>query len=190
MSIDENIKNRWSPRAFVDKPVEKEKLQLLFEAARWSASCYNEQPWRFIVGIKGQDEAYEKIFDTLASGNQEWCRPVPVLVAVYGKSLFSHNNKPNDWYQYDVGQAAATLAIQATALGIFVHPMAGFEPQRLTQLFSVPKEYKAQAIIAVGYPGDVQHLPEKLREMELAERKRKELREIVFSGQWEKPFSF
>ncbi len=184
------IKNRWSPRAFSDRPVETEKLQILFEAARWSASCFNEQPWRFIVGVKGRNSTYDKIFNTLATGNQEWCQSVPVLIGVFGKSHFSRNNKPNNWYQYDAGQAAATLAIQATALDLFVHPMAGFDPDKLIEAFSVPEEYEAITIIAVGYPGEVKFLSDSLKEMELSERKRKGLEEIVFSERWEKSFRF
>lgn len=180
------LESRWSPRAFSPKAVEKEKLIALFEAARWSASCFNEQPWRFIVGQK-ENETFKKIFATLADGNQVWCKDVPVLVAMVGKSTFSHNDKPNKWYRYDLGQSAAYISVQAMALGLYVHQMAGFEADQLKDSFSIPENFEAHTVLAIGYIGNADQLSADLRRTELAERKRRALPDLLFHERWAKP---
>ena len=184
------IKNRWSPRAFSTKPIEPEKLERIFEAARWSASCFNEQPWRFLVGIKDKDETWEKIFDSLAEGNQIWCKSVPVLSLLIAKKTFSHNNRPNNWANYDLGQAAAYISIQALAEELFVHQMAGFDPEKVRKDFSIPNDFDIKAALAIGYYGDENSLPENVQKSELGARSRKELSTIVFSKEWGKTAEF
>ena len=105
--INDFAMNRWSPRAFLDKPVETEKLISLFEAARWSSSGGNEQPWRFIVGVS-HDESWQKIFSTLDEGNQEWNKNVPVLIMAIGNKISSWDGNISGYFQYDTGQAGRT----------------------------------------------------------------------------------
>ena len=177
---------RWSPRAFDDREVPAETLKKVFEAARWAASSFNEQPWRFIVGRKG-DKVYEKIFESLGANNQKWAKTAPVLMLGAAKTKFSHNGTPNRVALYDLGAAASYMTLEAAALGLATHQMAGFDTDKAKKLFGIPEDYVMGAAIALGYQGE----PEKLedagqREQETKPRSRKPLGEFVF-GEWEKP---
>jgi nitroreductase len=185
--IEELLARRSSPRAFSSQPVEKEKLSLLFEAARWAPSSYNEQPWRFLVATRENEGQFDRILDTLVEGNRVWARHAPVLILAVAKRDFSHSGRPNRHALYDTGQAVANLTVEATALGLHVHQMAGFGPEMARRVFRIPEGYEAVTAIAVGYRGDPEDLPEPLRSREVAPRTRKPLAEFVFSGSWGKP---
>jgi hypothetical protein len=181
--INELAGTRWSPRAFLDKPVEQEKLISMFEAARWSPSGGNEQPWRFIVGVN-LDETWEKIFATLNEGNQEWNKHVPVLIIAVGNKISSWDGNISPVYQYDTGQSVAHLSIEAMHQGLFVHQMGGFSGDKARELFDIPDTHEPLTVISAGYIGDPDSLPEKLKQRELQPRSRKNLNEIVFSGKF------
>ena len=181
--INELARQRWSPRAFRDKPVEKEKLISMFEAARWSASGGNEQPWNFLVGID-HDETWQKIFSTLNEGNQEWNHHVPVLIMAIGNRISSWDGNISPVFQYDTGQSVAHLSIEAMNQGLFVHQMGGFSTDKAREIFEIPDTHDPLTVIAAGYIGDPGSLPEKLKQREFLERKRKELGEIVFSDKF------
>ena len=181
--INNLARKRWSPRAFLDKPVEHEKLVSLFEAARWSASGGNEQPWRFIVGIR-PDDTWQKIFSTLDDGNQEWNQTMPVLIMAIGNKISSWDGDISPVYQYDTGQSVAHLSIEAMNQGLHVHQMGGFSGEKACELFDIPGTFHPIAVISVGYIGDPDILPDKLKQRELLERKRKDLKEIIFSGKF------
>lgn len=184
--IHEIISHRWSPRAFENRPVEPEKLRSLFEAARWAASSYNAQPWYFIVATKEDPENYKRILDSFVEFNQGWAANAPVLAISVARTAFD-DGRPNRHAFHDVGQAASNLAIQATALGLQVHQMAGIIPDKARQIFGIPEGYEAVAGIALGYPGDAEALSEQLKQRELAPRSRKALDSFVFTGKWGEP---
>jgi nitroreductase len=184
--VHDLIRERWSPRAFSSRLIEKEKLRSLFEAARWAASSYNAQPWYFIVGMKDDPENYKKILDTFVEFNQGWAKNAPVVALSVARMKFEHNGTPNNHAFHDVGQAAANLALQATALGLQVHQMAGILPYKAREIFGIPDGYEAVAGFAIGYPGDPADLPDTLREQERAPRSRKPLDSFVFTGKWGK----
>ena len=181
--VEDLILRRWSPRAFADTPVSDADLKTLFTAASWAASSYNEQPWRFLVGRKG-DEAWNKIFHALTPANQSWTSSAPVLYASLAKKTFSHNGSQNRVAVHDVGAASATLSLQATALGLHTHGMAGFDPEALRAAFGIPNDFDPVACWALGYLGDPDRLPENYKKMELQPRTRKPLQEFVFR-EWE-----
>lgn len=185
--VHDLVKHRWSPRAFEDRPVEHAKLRSLFEAARWAASSFNAQPWYYIVASKNEPEAYKKILDTFVEFNQSWAKNAPVLAVSVAAHKFPHNGENNRHAFHDVGQATATLAIEATNLGLAVHQMAGIDPEKARKNFGIPEGYEAVAGIAIGYPGDASSLPDQLRQRELAPRERKALDSFVFEGAWGKP---
>jgi nitroreductase len=185
---DELIRRRWSPRAYSDKEVTSAELKKLFEAARWAASSSNEQPWRYLVGRRG-DDTYQKIFSALVEGNQSWAKSAPVLVLSVAKKTFTNNGKPNAYGMHDTGAATATLALQATANGLHTHSMAGFDREQARASFAIPSDYEIGAVTAIGYFGDPASLPEHLQKMEVSPRQRKPLEEFVFSA-WEKPAQF
>jgi nitroreductase len=179
------VLHRWSPRAFADKPVADADLRSLFEAARWAASSSNEQPWRFLAGRRG-DETYRRIFDSLVEFNQKWARSAPVLILSVARKTYERNGDANYHALHDTGAASAQLALQATALGLHVHSMGGFDHAKARQLFGIPEEFDMGAAIAVGYLGDPEQLEGSMKDRELAPRERKPLEQIVF-GMWGEP---
>lgn len=184
--VHELLKRRWSPRAFGDKPVEREKLLSLLEAARWTASSFNEQPWRYIVATKDTNEEYDRLLGCLMEKNQQWAKNAPVLMISFAKQTFSRNNKPNRVALHDVGAAAAQLTAEATNQGLFVHQMAGIDQEKIRKTYQVPDDFEVVAGIAIGYPGNPDSLPEDFREGEMEPRERKPSKEFVFSGQWDR----
>ena len=182
--VHELIQNRWSPRAFSDKPVPQEVLRSLFEAARWAPSSNNEQPWAYIVATKDDVENFEKSLGALVEFNANWARKAPVLVIAVAELAFAKNNAPNRNAQYDVGAASLQLSIEATARGLVVHQMAGFDPETAREAYDIPQGWEPIAAMAIGYPGDAASLPEPLQSREKAPRSRKRIREFVMSGQW------
>lgn len=178
------ITERKSIRAFSDKPVEKEKLTRMFDAARWAASAFNEQPWRFIYANKSQEESYQKLFNTLNSFNQAWAKNAPVVMIVVVKTNFSENGQVNSYAIYDTGAAVANLAIQATAEGLYLHQMAGFSPEKAKETLNIPEGFEAVTAIVVGYQGDTDVLSDSLKEREKAPRIRKEISEFTYEGSW------
>jgi nitroreductase len=186
--IHELFERRWSPRAFSARAVEPEKLRSLLEAARWAASCFNEQPWSFIVAAKEDEgDAYERLLSCLAEANALWAGRAPVLMLSVARLTFKRNDKPNRHAFHDVGQAAAHLALQATASGLAVHQMAGFDLSKARELFSIPEGFEPVAAIALGYPGEPEDLPEDLRARESAPRTRLPFGEFVFGESWGRP---
>ncbi|WP_223650496.1 nitroreductase family protein [Hymenobacter psoromatis] len=176
---------RRSPRAYTAQPVAAEALQRLFTAAGSAASCFGEQPWRFIVGSKATSpEAFEKILGALAPFNQTWVKEAPVLALAVAKTTFSHDGNPNAWARHDVGQATANLAVQAVELGLQIHQMAGFSPDAARAAFAIPADFELVSIFTIGYPGPADALPDPLKERETAPRTRKPLGEIMFEGGW------
>jgi nitroreductase len=184
--IHELLLERWSPRAFADRPVEPEVLRRLFEAARWAPSSYNEQPWAFCVATRDQPEAYARILSCLIEFNQTWARSAPVLMIPVTHLTFERNGQPNRHAFHDVGLAMAQLTVQATAEGLAVHQMAGILPDKAREVLGLPEGWEAVTGVAFGYAGDPATLSEELRKRELAPRTRKPLGAFVFDGAWGK----
>lgn len=184
--INETIANRWSGRAFdATKAVSKEQIVSLCEAARWAPSCFGDEPWRFIVWDKTSNaDAWQKAFDCLAPSNQTWVKNAPVLLLVCADTLFGHNQIPNRWAQYDTGAAAENLCLQAADLGLMAHQMGGFNADAAREAFAIPAQITLMAMVAVGYAGDANQLPDELKARELAARKRKPLANLFFDSAW------
>jgi len=182
--IHDLLRRRWSPRAFSDRRVDPAIMRSLLEAARWAPSSYNEQPWSFIVATKDDPVEFGRLLSCLVEGNIQWAQHAPVLMVSVARLSFEDDGKPNRHAFHDVGLAVANLIVQATALGLVVHQMAGILPDKIRKLYGIPEGYEAVAGIALGYPGDPQSLPEGLRKRELAPRERKPMTEFVFSGRW------
>ncbi len=190
-AILEPIKNRWSPRAFSDRAVELDKLLSILEAARWAASSANEQPWRFIVAARDQRAEYERLLGCLKERNQSWAKAAPVLMLTFAKDHFGKNETGKNRHAfYDVGLAVGNLVIQATALGLYLHQMAGFYPHKVREAYAVPAAFEPVTALALGYLGDPDTLPGDLRRRELAERSRKPLSELVFAATWGEAAAF
>jgi nitroreductase len=180
LGIHELLAMRWSPRAFSDKPVSSEDLTKIFTAASWAASSNGEQPWRFLVGKKG-DDTYAKILDTLVEFNQGWAKSAPVLVLTFAKKTFTKDGSANAYALHDTGAASANMSLQAVALGIHTHGMGGFDHDKALAHFPHPEDYTFVAAWAIGYLGDPETLAGYMKKMELAPRTRKPLEELVFT---------
>jgi nitroreductase len=180
------IAGRWSSRSFADREVSLADLAKVFEAARWSASAYNEQPWRFLVGRRGSS-TYKKIVSTLGGFNRDWAGAAPVLILGAASTTFSHNGSSNTYALYDLGAAAGALMLQASALGLRTHSMAGFDHAAARQIFQIPDDYNLGAVIALGYQGEPSALvQENLIALETTPRTRKPLSEFVLE-EWGTP---
>jgi nitroreductase len=184
------LHHRWSPRAFSEKPVAPDVLRSLFEAARWSASSSNEQPWAFLVARHEDGEAHARMLSTLVEFNQAWAKHAPVLAIAVSELNFERTGKPNRNAFYDTGAAVANLSTEATSRGLFVHQMGGFDPHKAVELFKIPGGWEPIAAFVIGYPGDPESLPEPLRQRELAPRERKPLESFVMGDHWGKSAAF
>lgn len=182
--VHQLIRDRWSPRAFADKLVPADVLRSLFEAARWAPSSNNEQPWAYIVATKDDTANFERVLGTLVEFNANWAKHAPVLAITVAELAFAKNHAPNRNAQYDTGAATALLSVEATAHGLAVHQMAGFDPAKARQAFGIPPEWEAIAAMAIGYPGNPDTLPQSLKDRELAPRSRKPISEFVMTGSW------
>lgn len=176
--IQDHLNGRYSPRIFSDQNIDDEKLSLIFEAARWSPSSNNIQPWRFIIGKKGY-ENFDKIYDLLADFNKQWANNAQCLVlGIYKKD--TADGKENFHGLYDLGQSVAHLTMQAQSMGIAVHQMAGFDHQKANKDFQLPDNYHSAVVFAMGYyGGELENLPDDLKEEEKNRSERKSLDEIV-----------
>lgn len=187
VKIHSVIENRWSPRAFDPaKKIRTEDLTAVLEAARWAPSCYNDQPWRYIVWVRDEDgENWQKALSALAEKNQQWAKNAPVLLLASAMEVFGHNGKPNRWAPYDTGAASLNLCLQATALGLSVHQMAGFDVGKVRQFFGIPDHCQPMAMMALGYQAEtLDSLGDDLKTTELAPRSRASLEERFYFGGW------
>lgn len=189
--INELLASRWSGRAYdPDKFLSKEQKIILMEAARWSPSCFGDEPWRYIVCDKATDETtWDRALQCLSEKNQSWARFAPVLVIVSANRVFEHNGKENKWGRYDTGASAMSVCVQATEMNLMVHQMGGFDAGRTSDVFSIPEQFIPVSVMAIGYQLAKDKIPEELKERELAMRNRKPLGECFFEGQWGNPIS-
>lgn len=163
--VSEQFLKRWSPRAFSEQKIEEEKLQSVFEAARWSPSCFNAQPWLFLYETDGPDR--EKFNSLLVPANKVWAEKAPVLIFLATRKRFTHNDKPNRHNMFDGGAAWMSLTLQANELGLVTHAMAGIELEQAHEVLKLsPDDFDICCAIALGYRGEASTLPEKVREGE------------------------
>ena len=175
----ETIRQRWSPRAFDQRPVAPETLQQVFEAASWAASAMNEQPWRYIYAHRSDEAAFQKMVDCLLPGNQPWARNAAVLILALTKTHYD-NGTPNGAALHDLGLANGNLILEATALGLHGHFMGGFDRAKATAAFELPDTLQPAVMIALGYLGEAEQLEEPFLSREKAARQRKPVAEIAF----------
>jgi nitroreductase len=188
--ISASLAQRWSGRAYnADRAIAVKDLLGLLEAARWSPSCYGDQPWRFLVGDRfSQPHEWERLYGCLVPANQGWAQAAPVLIAVIADSRMSRDESPNRWGSYDTGAAAMALSVEATVRGLMVHQMGGFDAAALRAAFSIPERFQPMAMLTVGYQLSSSQIPEDMQEREHAPRTRRPLTELAFTGSWGKPW--
>ena len=173
---------RWSPRAY-DPAAEVDPafFRTILEAARWAPSANNVQPWRFIVARRGTD-AFATVHDAMLGFNQVWADSAAVLIVNIAETIDAEG-KARPWARYDLGQAVAHLTVQAQHEGLHTHQMGGFDAAKLHAAFGLDASLEVVSITAIGVLGDVDTLPDPLREREVAPRLRKPLGELVLVGE-------
>ncbi|MEQ8692970.1 MAG: nitroreductase family protein [Pseudomonadales bacterium] len=176
---DEQFIRRWSPRAFDGQALTKAELDQLFEAARWSPSCFNSQPWRFIYALR-DTEHWQPLFELLVDANQEWAKQAGALIAVVSKTTFD-NGDAAPTHSFDAGSAWLAMALQVQKMGLASHAMWGFHHDQAPDVLGLTDEYAVQAMVAVGHPGEITALPDKLQAREIPSP-RKALSEIAMPG--------
>ena len=182
--IEPLIIRRWSPRAMSGEEITEAELLTLFEAARWAPSTYNEQEWRFLYARRNTPH-WATLFGLLMDANQAWCHRAAVLAVVLARRSFARNGKPNPVHLYDAGSAWENLALQATAMGLIAHGMAGFDFEKARTALKVPGEFAVAAMFAIGRPGNPDDLPPELRDSEKPSDRRP-VRDSICEG----PFNF
>jgi len=169
---------RQSNRAFLDRAIPEEMLARIYEKVRWSPSCNNNQPWRFVFAFDQKQRT--RFMESLPIGNQ-WAAAAPVLIAVCGRAAddYTRTDDPVTYYQFDCGLAVMSLLLAATEEGLLTHPMAGYNAAQLHDVLEIPVEYHVMCVIAMGYPGSIAQLDERDRKKDEAPRTRKGLGEII-----------
>lgn len=179
---------RWSPYLYAETPVPDGVLETLFEAMRWAPSSRNEQPWRLVVGAKGEGTAYDRVLATLAPPNQQWARHAPVLGVAFARTAFRRNDRPNGSALHDVGAAMMLLGLAATAHGLQLHQMGGFDGEAARMAFSAPEGYAPAVAFALGTPADsAPDVPEPYAVRDQTRRGRLCLADLVFTEDWDAP---
>ena len=191
IAIHDLLAQRWSPRAFdATQTISRAQVLALLEAGRWAPSCFGDEPWRFIVCDRARDpESWQRAFDSLDVGNQSWVKNTSLLIVAGADGHFRHNGKANRWAQYDAGAASMSICLQAVALGLAAHQMGGFSASKLGVALGVPDHITLISVIAVGHQAAPEVLDdEKVRETEVAPRRRQALGSVFFEGAWNKAF--
>lgn len=173
---------RWSPVGFAPRPVADADLTALFEAARWAASGYNEQPWRFLAARRQDADAFAAVLDCLVEANRTWARNASALVLALASTRFRRNGQPNAKALLDLGLALGNLSIEATARGLHVHPMGGILPDLARERFGVPDGVDVVVGLAMGVLAADADKSEADRVRDAAPRERLPLAELVFAG--------
>lgn len=182
--IQHFLSDRWSPYGFADRAVPDADLSSLFEAARWAASSYNEQPWTYFVALRKNAAEFERLLSCLLPANQAWAKAAPVLVLGVVSHRFAKNHQPNRAAVHDLGLASGNLVLEATARGLSVHQMIGILPDRARELYQIPEHSEAWTAMAIGYKANAADVPDSLRERDLTPRQRKPISQFVFTSAW------
>lgn len=183
--LDDLLLQRHSSRSYdSSKMVTEEHIRLLVEAAHTAPSCYNDQPWRFLICHKQIDvDAYTKVLESLVEFNQNWAKPAPVLVVIVAHNHFTKIDSSNRWGVYDTGAAAFAMMLKATDLGLISHQMGGFDENKIRQDFAIPSDYTPMSIMAVGYETIAES-------QQIHEKDRRPISENFFKAKWDNPLTF
>lgn len=178
--IHDLLVQRHSPYAFDPlRAVSSTDVQALLEAARWTMSSYNAQPWRYIVGEQIGTEAHSNIVQCLVDGNKPWAALAPVLMLGLVKTTFDHNGKPNVAAEHDLGAASAMMTLEATTRGLCVHQMIGIVPDKVAEFFDLPADVKPLTALAIGYYGESPELPDSYAARDQSQRQRLAVTDIT-----------
>ena len=145
---------------------------VLFEAARWAPSSYNNQPWR-ILYARRDSKHWKLFFDLLVEGNQAWAKNAAALLLFISQTTFGFNGAPSITHSFDCGAAWENLALQGSLKDLVVHGMQGFDYERARMALNIPDGFQVEAMAAVGLPAGPEVLPEEQRKRESPSDRRK-----------------
>ena len=182
-SVDQQFIKRWSQRSMSGQGLSKDQMKLLVEAARWSPSCFNLQPWRFLYSLK-DDDYWEKFLGLLIDANRLWAERAGAIVILLSIDRLGDSEDLSPTAAFDAGSAWMSLALQAQTMGLVSHAMWGFHHAAVAKMVNMPSNMNARAMIAIGYPGNSADLPEKYREREFPSS-RKPLESLMFWGSFD-----
>ena len=173
--VDPMFTHRWSPRAFQKHTIDQATLARIMDAARWSPSCFNAQPWRIYTST---DKTFDDFLNLLVEGNQGWAKDTSVIGFMIGQKNFEHNGKPNAWHGFDSGAAWMSLTLQARMEGLYTHGMGGIKPAEIADYLQLDSnEYEVLMGFTIGKLADLTSLSEEQRANEVPNQ-RKGLAEI------------
>lgn len=184
------IQDRWSPLSFRPEPLTKLQIQQLCEAARWAPSSYNDQPWSFLMAPRDDEIEFSRLLSCLADANQVWAQHAGLLVLAIARTTLTRNGHPNRFGMHDTGMATIQLVLQAEAMGLKAHLMGGYNAAQARAIYEIPESFEPAAVMAIGFPGEVEKLPSELQQRERSERSRRSLDQMIFTGKFEQPFRF
>ncbi|ACY19791.1 nitroreductase [Gordonia bronchialis DSM 43247] len=185
--VHEFIESRWSPRGYDDTAtISSSEITEILDAGRWAPTWGRIQPVRFIVGLRG-DDTFARLTTVLTRGNAGWAPRSSALI------LVSTTNDPADakahtYGAVDLGLAVGQMLVQARALGLHGHPMAGFDAAAAVEAFGIPDDKRPLVLLAVGRLAEEASLPDDIRERDTRERTRLPLTEVAFAGRWGEPY--
>lgn len=182
--VEDFIIKRWSARAMNGAPIPHSELLRLFEAARWAPSSGNFQEWFFLYAHR-DTPPFDQYFSFLDVFNQEWCVRASVLLMVLSNTI-SPKNKFITTHAFDTGHAFENLALQGIAMGLVVHPMAGFDSELAREELYIPENFAIQCMVAIGYPGEIEDLSEYNQNREYPNQ-RKDVNEFIQEGGFPPP---
>jgi nitroreductase len=168
--IIKEIADRWSPRYYSDKKIPLNHLKIIIEAARWTPSGHNRQPWYFYYVTKGT-KFYKILFSTLNKYNQSWAKTAPIFILACAITNDKEGNNPFAFY--DLGASVISLILQAQSLGYYARQIALFDKEKVKKIFKLEKNFEPFIIIALGKIGDYKTSPKEIIQMELDPRPRK-----------------
>lgn len=181
MQLNKAIKNRWSPRAFSDKPVTDEMIQLLFEAARRAPSSRNEQPWNYYYVHRENKEAFNDVVEILTGNNPDWAKETQLFIISVLKKNLDYKNRPNGKALHDIGAANISIAIQAAEMGLQAHQMGGFDKEKATEYLKLNIDnFEPVTVFAVGFPDESEPFSEETLQRIQQHQTRKEIKDFVF----------
>ncbi len=178
--LHENIRNRWSPYSFSERPLDPEKIKIVLEAAICAPSSFNEQPWLFVYTERDDEASFREFVGFLDETNQVWASQAGALVVNLARLKSSVTRKENYYALHDLGIATGNILNQATALGVDVHIMGGFSRQRVRKYLKLDDEIMPVAVMALGYFGENDQIPEEISVKDRKRRGRKRFEETIF----------
>ncbi len=172
--LPEIFMKRHSGTEYQTIPLTEDQIQALVQAARWTPSSYNDQPWNFIFCDQFTNpEAYLKAVDSIYG--QEWVESAPLLVIAVVRSNFLYNEEFNDWAEYDTGAAVLSMSLAATELGLMAHQIGGFDREQIQEDFNIPEGYTPITITAIGYESETPSETSRIR---------RSVEENFFEAEW------